>query len=236
MVRKKGDTETQARSLKKKYSASEKKQYVLEHLGTMTYQNMAAKLKCTEANIYLILTNIRKERELIHPDLVSVTAEEQYNRLNTACRVSFSNLMKGYERLQNKTYDKDGKPSDAIEDKDIWVLATIHDRAEGRLTQFMKATGLYNPDIVQNNILNESTTITNVNIINTDKIYDELQEEYGKDFAQELMDKVEANKYVDVDYDEIIVDDSRGGRKKSNLLKGKKELEKEAEKKKNKKS
>ena len=138
MARKKGSKERATKAKKKKFSAPEKKSYVLDHLGTMTYEKMAQHLECSEDNIYLILRQIREDRDgtLINKDIVQVSAEEQFNRLNTQAKLSFSNLMKEYQTVQQ------GGP-----DAKIYMYTRIYNEAERSLTQFLKAVGLYQQDI-----------------------------------------------------------------------------------------
>lgn len=121
-------------------SPDQKKAYILEHLGVMSIENMAKNLECSQTRIYQILRDIRKDRDgLIATDLVSTAAEEQYNRLNTACKLAFSTLMRAYTEAQ--------RPDTELNDSRLYTYSSIYVRAEGALTQFMKALGLYAPDI-----------------------------------------------------------------------------------------
>lgn len=124
-------------STKKKFTASEKKQYVLSHLGVQTYAAMAAHLACTEANVYLILAEIRKDRDtmLISKDLIATAAEEQFNRLNMHAKVTFTNLMNEWNRVQGG-----GSPDN------LYNYTQYYNIAERQLTHFLKAVGVYLQD------------------------------------------------------------------------------------------
>jgi hypothetical protein len=120
----------------KKYSAIQKKRYLLNHLGIMTIENIANELDCSEEWIYKMLKGIRKERDLIHCELVKTSAEEQFNRLNNNAKLAFTELMKERQKIMQ-----------GGDDNKLYKYNRMYIEAETALTKFLKAIGLYQPDL-----------------------------------------------------------------------------------------
>lgn len=163
---------------KKRFSAIEKRDYVLTHVGIQEPGEMAEYLHCTEDWIYRILSKIRQERDLLHGRLIENVAEEQFNRLNASARTAFKELMAYRKSMQDE--EADGKA--------LYRMHKIYRDAEHALTYFLRAVGLYRDDrpVVATQI--------NVNIgkKGIGEILEELRQEYDNNTIDIIAKNVEA--------------------------------------------
>jgi len=145
-------------STNKTWTPVKRKQYVLEHLGTMTNEQLANRIECGVDNVYKILQSIREERDLIHHELIQTSAEEQFNRLNNNTKLSFNDLMSYRKKVQDKRQValSNGDPEE-VDDSKMYTYNRIYIESERELTKFLKGVGLYNPEILVQNIENQNS-------------------------------------------------------------------------------
>lgn len=190
-------------SLKKKYSHKEKRDYVLQHLGLITRDSMAKTLDCSVTQIYNIIVKLREDRDkLITQDMCDVIAEEQFNRLNANAKLAFEEILKERKRVKDlREYNHRRMAKDldvvAVDTKELTNLFYMYGTAERQLTNFLKALGVYNPEIfVQQNFQDNSTT--NINVT-AEEVLADVRRSYGEDIALEIEAKIIEADFVDVD-------------------------------------
>lgn len=194
----------------KPFTATQAKMFVVEHLGTMTYRVMAEKLQLSEDRIWQISAELRKERELITKELVSTKAEEQCNRLNmntVAAWADVMNLRNRISKLRDKSMDLEGQKhqdignkqgirtqlSDvqaelAVAERNLFDYTRAYTDSENSLTRFLKAVGIYQPDI---KVEDNRVQVLNLNLENALK---SVREDYGDEMAKKLEDQLKAQR------------------------------------------
>lgn len=125
-----------------------RQRYILEHIGLMSYPEMARNLDVSEQTLYADLREIRSERELIHHELISTAAEEQWNRLNAAARLAFDDLIKSYRRLDELKKGELVIPEEVREAR-RWNNDAVrnHQQCESNMTKFLQAVGAFRQDV-----------------------------------------------------------------------------------------
>jgi len=199
-------------SSKKKYSTEQKREYVLKNLGLMTRESMAKTLECSPTQIYNIVARLRDNRaKLITEDLISVIAEEQFNRLNMNAKLTFNDLVNERRRLEEVkksnirriAKDMDPLPVDTSELSSYFYMYAT---AERQLTNYMKALGIYNPDIlIQQNIQQGDNSTLSIEFT-AEEALKEVRESYSEDVVQNIYDKIVEADWIDVD----VTDDPTG--------------------------
>lgn len=194
-------------SLTKKFTAREKKEYVLKHLGLKTQAAMASHLECTEINIYQIVKKIRKERkEIINPELISEIAEAQFNRLNSNAQIRFADYVSEENRIQtlkkaNQELEAQGKKPKTIDTEVLKDYFYMYGTAERQLTGFLKAIGHYHPDI---KFTDKSVSLTQMNIsVTADEARKEVLTYYGKKTAKRVDERMAEAEVIDIGSVEI---------------------------------
>lgn len=155
-----------------KMAAEKRRLFILQHMGLMPYDQMAKQLGVVHTTIYKDLAVIRKERDLIHHELVKSTAEEQYNRMNTSAKLAFNELMNHRAAIhRNEQTDRpfgsaEARARSAQLDRELKSmrvrtagLARTHADAERTLTHFLKAVGVYNPDLILQAAIDKSINL-----------------------------------------------------------------------------
>jgi hypothetical protein len=196
-----------------KYSPDQKRLYVMEHLGTQTYEEMAAELDISTDMVHKYLDSIRKGRKsLWSEELTKDVCDQQLNRRGMMVLETWKDYFETKKRREElRAALRDGRlDGKALTDemktqvremlqevkKEAYFSRIAYDNQERGLTHLLKAVGVYAPDILlqQNNI----------QVINLDaeKALKDVRDKYGKEMAEQLEERMK-QKAIDIKAKEI---------------------------------
>jgi len=137
--------------------ANKRKEYILAHLGLMTYEDIQTHLDISETTLYNDLKSIRSERDLIHKDAISTVAEEQFNRLNTSAKLAFKDLIAHKKKIQElekidlrllaRSEQEQINGQLIVLYKMTYTINKTHQVAERSLTKFLQAVGAFRQEV-----------------------------------------------------------------------------------------